>query len=139
MMAWILVNALTMVAIILGIVVQDQQAEPQSMPHLINNLLDLKLDTLNLDNHIVCGQLELQEYLSSNRVKEWQPKNPRHNLFHKIKYPDTEFYQGPWGPELLKVPKQEDPLLGRPGYIWCTESRCLEIRQWIMANLFSEK
>lgn len=106
---------------------------------LNNNLLVQQLDTLNLSNHIVCGQLELQEYLDQGLVKPWQPRDPRHRLFHKIKHPDTDFYQGPWGPELLKVPQRDDPLLGRPGYVWCTESRCLEIRQWIMANLFREK
>ena len=139
MMAWILVNASTTVATILDIVVQAQQAEPQSTPHLINSLLVQKLATQNLDNHLICGQLELQEYLLSDRVRLWQPKDPRQQLFHQIKYPDIDFYQGPWGPELLKVPRKEDPLLGRPGYIWCTEHRCLEIRQWVMSNLFTEK
>lgn len=95
------------------------------------------LKKINLSHHIVCGDIEIQDFLRYKVIKHWQPKDPRHKIFHQIKYPNHDFYQGGWGPEMIIVPKEFDILMGRPAKVWCTSTRAKEIKQWIIDNLYT--
>ena len=93
-------------------------------------------NNIELKNHIICGQLEIEELLRQGIITEWQPKNSRHQLFHKIKYPNSRFYQGGWGPELMQSPIDAEVTVGRPGYVWCSFNRANEICRWILDQLY---
>ena len=92
----------------------------------------------SLTNHIICGQLELDELVRQGLIIEWQPKNNRHQLFLQIKHPNTRFYKGQWGPELILSPRDQEPTIGRPGYVYATFTRAQEITRWIIDSLFNQ-
>lgn len=73
----------------------------------------------------------MEEYTRSMTIQEYVPSNPRHRVFHVLKYGDTKTYKGAWGPELLHW-NANDEL----GYVWTTLLRSLEIRDWIRDNIF---
>lgn len=91
---------------------------------------------IELRDHLICGSAELEDYIRYNLIKPWQPRNPRHQLFHKIKYPRSDFYSGGWGPELLVVRTDPDVFYGPQAIIHATQARADEIRRWIVDNLF---
>lgn len=91
-----------------------------------------------LDNRIVAGEIEYEELTRYNVITPHRPNNPRLTLFRTIKYPNHEFYQGPWGPEIIMFPKKghTDINLGCIGTVHCTEARAEEIRNDIRDRMF---
>lgn len=79
--------------------------------------------------------MEIEELQKYQRLKPWTPKNDRHNLFLVIKYPDTKFYKGDWGPELLHF-VDDGPYRGKVGKIFCSYERYTEIAKWFLINMF---
>lgn len=130
------VNHAIMEAIILNGVVPPQ-AVPRSIP-----IMELPLATsktvVELAWHIVGRRAELNHLLSKDLIKHKQ-LDPRQELFWRIKYPDTEWYQGPWGPECLHYSQGDLRKLLITGHeqygqqlkVWSTEARAQEISQWI--------
>lgn len=110
------------------------------MPRLLTVLLEPQLATpkrIDLAWHIVCGRYEIDELKTYAMIKTWQPKNPRHTLFATIKYPDQEFYQGAWGPEILYYDLEDNLTTGQLGKVWCTDQRRQEIQQWFLDTMFN--
>lgn len=93
--------------------------------------------TLNVKQtwQIICGAMEIEELSKYGRIKEWSPKNDRHALFLMIKYPDTRFYKGGWGPELLYFSDQ-GLAIGKVGKMLLTYSRYKEVANWFLVNTF---
>lgn len=85
--------------------------------------------------NIVCGSMEIEELQKYNLIKEWKPRNHRHALFLVIKYPDTKFYKGSWGPELLHF-VNDGPYRGSVGKIFCSYDRYKDIAKWFLTNMF---
>lgn len=131
-----------MVEIFHLIVAMVVQAEPISMQHPLTTQLEIILAILKnklvLSEHIICGQLELEEMLKNPSIVFKEIINERQRLFYQIKWPDHHFYQGGWGPEILRVPKKEDILVGRPAIIHATEPRAEQVRLWIIENLYPQ-
>lgn len=103
-------------------------------PHPEHSQWEHKLAThkkINLEWISVMSRMELEEYSAANKIKLWQPKDPRHKTYYLLKYGTTKGYKGGWGPELI-VWRPEDEL----GYVWSTHSRACEIRDWIRDNIF---
>jgi hypothetical protein len=92
-------------------------------------------DIIQLQWHIVCGSMEIEELERYKRIQEWTPRNDRHSLFLTIKHPDTKFYKGSWGPELLHF-SDDGPYRGKVGKIHCTYQRYTEIAKWFLMNMF---
>lgn len=88
---------------------------------------------LELAYNPVCSQLELEEI--GHRLREWRPLNSKNKLFYIMKWPNHRFYRGSWGPELLMVPLIFDGSV--QGYVWSTDKRAQEIRQWFYSNVFN--
>lgn len=93
-------------------------------------------DKIILEDHLICGSAELEDYIRYQLIKPWHPTNPRHQLFHKIKHPNSDFYSGGWGPELLVVDLDPNAFYSPQARVHCTPSRAQEIRRWIVDNLF---
>jgi hypothetical protein len=93
---------------------------------------------IHLDYHLICGPAELEDFLRYQLIKPWQSKNSRHDLFLKIKHPQTAFYQGGWGQELLLVTTDPNTFYGPQASVHCTQRRAQEIRQWIVDNLHEQ-
>jgi hypothetical protein len=79
--------------------------------------------------------MEIEELHRYKRISSWNPKNNRHLLFLAIKYPDTEFYRGSWGQELLHF-VDDGPYRGKVGKIYCSYERYTEIAKWFLVNMF---
>ena len=79
--------------------------------------------------------MEIEELSKYGHMRQWHPKDDRHSLFLLMKYPNTEFYKGGWGPELLHF-TEIDPHIGKVGKILCTYSRYKEISEWFLKNMF---
>ena len=79
--------------------------------------------------------MEIEELTKYGYCKLWNPKDNRHSLFLKIKYPNHDFYQGQWGPEILHL-YQDSEYLGCVGKIYCTENRYKEIADWFQHTMF---
>ena len=101
---------------------------------------------IELDWHIVCGSVEIEELALHSRIREWSPRDKRHTLFLTMKYSDTRFYKGAWGPELLHFVYHTDnthsptPLpqyQGRVGRVYATDKRSSEIANWIRTMMFA--
>lgn len=85
--------------------------------------------------HIVCGSMEIEELQRYKRIKEWSPRDERHALFLAIKHPDTRFYKGSWGPELLHF-SNEGTYRGEVGKVFCSYQRYKHIANWFLTNMF---
>lgn len=85
--------------------------------------------------HIVCGSAEIEELTRYKRIKEWSPRNQRHALFLAIKHPETRFYKGAWGQEILYF-ADDGPYRGKVGKIFCSYQRYTEIAKWFLTNMF---
>lgn len=90
---------------------------------------------VNLDWHIVCGSMEIEELAKYKKIIPWNPRNHRHSLFMAIKYPNTDFYKGNWGQEILHF-VDDGPYRGQVGKIFCTYNRYIEIARWFLLNVF---
>lgn len=90
---------------------------------------------ITLQWHIVCGSMEIEELSRYKKIKEWTPRKERHALFFAIKYPETRFYKGAWGPELLHF-VNDGVHRGPVGKIHCTYKRYKEITNWFITNMF---
>ncbi len=90
---------------------------------------------VDLQWHIVSGNMEVDLLKESNKIKPWQPSSDRHSLFLKIKYPEHDFYKGSWGPEILHV-VNEGYERGTVGKVWCSYSRYLAIQRWFLSETF---
>jgi len=90
---------------------------------------------IELQWHIVCGSMEIEELHRYKRITKWTARNQRHALFMTIKHPDTEFYKGGWGPELLHF-SDDGPYRGKVGKIYCTYERYKQIAGWFLTNMF---
>ena len=91
---------------------------------------------IELEWHIVCGSMEIEELSRYKRIAKWQGRNDRHSLFMTIKHPDTEFYKGGWGPELLHF-TDDGPYRGKVGKIYCSYPRYKHIANWFLVNMFA--
>lgn len=91
---------------------------------------------IKLDHWIVCGQLELEEFIRYKVIRPWEPRRPQDRFNYLIKYPTHLFYTGGWGNERLIVNTVTDLNWGRCGVVWSTERRSQEIIGWIKKNLF---
>lgn len=80
--------------------------------------------------HIVCGSIEIEELQRQGLLKP-RGRNVRYDLFLKIKHPNTEFYKGGWGPEILYF-SEEDPYRGPVGRVFCTYARYRHISEWFL-------
>lgn len=89
----------------------------------------------NLDWHIVCGSVEVEELSRYGKITAWHPKNERHALFLSIKHPNELFYKGSWGPEMLHF-VDDGPYRGKVGKIWCTYERYIDIARWFLLNMY---
>lgn len=110
------------------------------MPLLLTIPLEPQLATpkrIDLAWHIVCGRYEIDELKTYAMIKTWRPKDSRHDLFATMKYPDQEFYQGAWGPEILYYDKEDNLTTGQLGKVWCTDQRRQEIQQWFLDTMFN--
>jgi len=85
--------------------------------------------------HILCGSMEIEELSKYKKITQWHPRNDRHSLFLQIKHPDTDFYRGGWGPELLHF-VDDGIYRGRVGKIFCTYDRYKEIAKWFLTTMF---
>jgi hypothetical protein len=90
---------------------------------------------IELNWNIVCGSAEIEELARYNRIREWSPRNERHALFLTIKHPDTKFYKGAWGTELLHF-VDDGPYRGKVGKIYCSYERYTIIAKWFLVNMF---
>ena len=79
--------------------------------------------------------MEIEELSKHGIIKQWHPKNDRHSLFLMIKHPNTDFYKGPWGPEILYF-SDDGPYRGKVGKMLLTYSRYKEIANWFLVNVF---
>lgn len=77
---------------------------------------------------VVCGEYEYQDFLHTGKIHNFRWKDTRHEMFDRMKWPQHTIWQGPWGPEPLYWPKQDNPVMGRLGIIWCSDRRAEEIR-----------
>jgi len=84
---------------------------------------------IHLDEHIVASNEEIKILLIDGDITEFVPRDKRHQLFWKIKYP-YQTYKGPWGRELICWDGHN------PAFVQTTESRSHEIRQHISDLLF---
>ena len=91
---------------------------------------------IEVHDHIVCGEMEIDELVHQGVIREVQAKDPRHDLFLKIKHPGQRVFKGGWGPELLMFSDQGDPHIGKVGRIHCSYLRYKEIAEWFLANMF---
>jgi hypothetical protein len=91
---------------------------------------------ITLSHWIVCGQLELEEFIRYKVIRPWEPRRAQDRFIYLVKYPNHKFYNGGWGNERLIVSNDYDPKWGRCGVVWSTESRSQEIVGWINKNLF---
>ena len=91
---------------------------------------------IQLQWHIVCGSMEIEELEKAERIREWCARNQRHALFLTIKHPNTKFYKGAWGSELLHF-SDDGPYRGRVGKIYCTYDRYKQIASWFLDNMFA--
>jgi len=85
---------------------------------------------IHLDEHIVASNEEIKILLIDGDITEFVPRNPRHQLFWRIKTCPYQTFKGPWGRELLFWDG------AMPAFVQTTESRSLEIRQHISDLLF---
>ena len=85
--------------------------------------------------HIVCGSVEIEELSRYGKLKEWTPRNELHALFLAIKHPDTRFYKGGWGPELLYF-TDDGPYRGPVGKVFCSYNRYTDIARWFLFSMF---
>lgn len=100
--------------------------------------MDVNLDTLrkiDLSWHVVCGRYEMEEFQLYGVVRPWRYRDPRHEIFDKLKYTNQSKWQGDWGPEPLLYDNVDDLLLGQLGRVWCTERRAEEIKHWIINTI----
>ena len=79
--------------------------------------------------------MEVEELEKYGLIKEWHPKNDRHSLFMIMKYPNTKFYKGRWGPELLHF-VDDGPYRGKVGKMLLTYSRYKEVANWFLLSMF---
>lgn len=92
------------------------------------------MQQVDLNWHIVCGSMEIDE-LELRKAIRPVGRNHRYDLFLKIKHPDTEFYRGGWGPEVLHF-EDMGPHMGRVGRVHCTYDRYKQIAEWFLTNLW---
>lgn len=104
------------------------------------------LPNIQLDWHTVCGSVEIDELTRHHHIREWSPRDKRHTLFLTMKHPDTRFYKGAWGSEILHFVYHTDtahsptPLpqyQSRVGRVYCTLERSSEIANWIRTMMFT--
>jgi hypothetical protein len=93
-------------------------------------------DIIQLQWHIVCGSVEIEELEKAQRIREWSARNQRHALLLTIKHPETRFYKGAWGFELLHF-SDDGPYRGQVGKIYCTYERYKQIASWFLDNMFA--
>ena len=79
--------------------------------------------------------MEIEELAKYSQIKEWSPRNDRHALFLTIKHPNTKFYKGGWGPELLHF-ADDGPYRGKVGKIFCSYDRYRYIANWFLKTTF---
>jgi hypothetical protein len=91
------------------------------------------MTNVELNWHIVCGSVEIGQLELRNAIRPLG-RDDRYDLFLTIKYPNTEFYRGTWGPEILYF-EDQGPYLGPVGRIHCTYDRYKEIAQWFLSEL----
>ena len=91
---------------------------------------------IELDWHTVCGGVEIDELTRHHHIREWSPRKERHALFLTMKHPDTRFYKGAWGTELLHF-SDDGPYRGKVGKIYCTYERYKQIASWFLDNMFA--
>jgi hypothetical protein len=103
-------------------------------------------DTIQLQWHTVCGSVEIEELERTKQIKKWQPRIARHGLFLTMKYPDTRFYKGAWGAELLHFvyytntthsPTPLPQYQSRVGRVYCSLERSIEITNWFRTMMFA--
>jgi len=79
--------------------------------------------------------MEIEELTRYKKLKEWSPRNDRHALFMTIKHPNSRFYRGGWGPELLHF--VDDGIYRGPvGKIFCSYDRYKTIATWFLTTMF---
>lgn len=81
--------------------------------------------------------MEIEELQSRGKIKP-QGCNRRYDLFLKIKYPNTEFYRGGWGPEILHF-VDDGPYRGKVGKIFCSYGRYSHIARWFLDTMFESE
>jgi hypothetical protein len=118
-------------------VVQVQQVEQLSMPHLLTIPLEPQLATsrrIDLEWRPVMNWYEHSEIKMYDYITV-RARSDRQTLFEDIKYSDFgehTFYQGGWGPEpMIWSTSQEQ------GFVHCTEARQEEIQQWVRDTVFN--
>jgi len=89
-----------------------------------------------LNWHVVCGEMEVEELLLSGVIK-YKRFNPRHDMFFKIKNPTVAVYTGGWGPEPLLVESLGE-YIGTVGRIHCSYRRYTEIAEWFLNQMFRQ-
>jgi hypothetical protein len=89
-----------------------------------------------ISDHIICGEIELDDLLAKGLIQRFEYKDPRHELFDQIKHPGQIKFKGSWGPEILMFNRQQaDPYIGPVGKIHCSYGRFAEIQQWMLTHL----
>jgi hypothetical protein len=82
--------------------------------------------------------MEIEQLYANKQLAKWNPNNQRHLLFLAIKYPETEFYRGSWGPELLHF-VDDGPYRGKVGKIYCSYGRYTLIAKWFLEQMFNHE
>ena len=82
-----------------------------------------------ISEYQVADVAHMRELIIQDDIREFIPRDKRHQLFWKIKHPYQTF-KGPWGNELLCWDGDN------PAFVTTTESRSHEIRQHISDLLF---
>jgi len=86
---------------------------------------------IDLAWHVVCGRWEVDALVAQQDISEYVSRDPRHNLFLKMKHSDKIIYKGPWGPELIYYDRVDNMTTGQLGIVWATPQRALTIEQQI--------
>jgi len=92
--------------------------------------------TIELNWHIVCGQIEVEQLMLQGLIWSRPVYDQRHQLFLQIKYPDHFLYQGRWGPETLHL-VNHGPYRGVVGEMHLTYDRYKEIAQWFLDAMYN--
>jgi hypothetical protein len=81
--------------------------------------------------------MEIDELYLTMKIVPWQAKDSRHYLFLQIKYPNTKFYKGSWGQELLHF-VDDGAYRGQVGKIYCSYDRYKEIAKWFLNTMYDQ-
>jgi len=97
-----------------------------------------KKTKLELTWHTVCGQWELEQLVSEGQIKPLKITDQRHWVWLKMQFPNTEFYVGSWGQEILHF-RTNNEFIGAVCVVHTTWPRYKLIAEWFLEQLSRSK